>query len=152
MQRKYMRRYVLEKSWKIRSWTGIRTLTSAMPVQCSTMSVELSDYQANWEQDLVIKWVDYKLVDLETNDRNTGIFNVYETRIGMNEFDHRIFKRCLSSSEKGLRNSFIWVHGWFSIRKRGKINNDVSDNSLKSIFSLVLLFILIYSLQIFQRS
>ena len=62
-----------------------------MPVQCSTMSVELSDYHTNWEQ--VIKWVDYKPVDVETNDGNTGIFHVFETRIGMNEFDHRIFKQ-----------------------------------------------------------
>ena len=45
-------------------------------------------YQANWEQ--VFMWVDYKPVDVEIGDYNKGIFHVFEMRIGMNEFDHRI--------------------------------------------------------------
>ena len=36
-------------------------------------------------------WVDYKPVDVEIDDDNTGISHVFEVRIGMkNEFDHRI--------------------------------------------------------------
>ena len=37
---------------KIQVWTGFEPMTSAMPVQCSTMQLS---YQANWE--LVILWV-----------------------------------------------------------------------------------------------
>ena len=44
-------------------------------------------YQANWGQ--VVMWVDYKPVDMETDD-NSRIFNVFEMQIGINEFDHRI--------------------------------------------------------------
>ena len=36
-------------------------------------------------------WVDYEPVDVKIDDDNTGIFRVFEMRIGMNEFDHRIF-------------------------------------------------------------
>ena len=36
-------------------------------------------------------WVDYKPVDVEIDDDNTRIFHVFEMRIGMNEFGHRIF-------------------------------------------------------------
>ena len=36
-------------------------------------------------------WVNYQLVDVEVDDGNTGIFHVFELRIGMNEFDHRSF-------------------------------------------------------------
>ena len=36
-------------------------------------------------------WVNYQLVDVEVDDDNTGIFHVFELRIGMNEFDHRSF-------------------------------------------------------------
>ena len=43
-------------------------------------------------------------VEMMIND-NTGIFHLFELRIGMNEFDHRSFYRCLSSSKKGLKNS-----------------------------------------------
>ena len=32
-------------------------------------------YQANWEQ--VVVWVDYKLVDMEISDDNTGFFFLY---------------------------------------------------------------------------
>ena len=32
-------------------------------------------------------------------------FHVFELRIGMNEFGHHSFYRCLSSSEKSLKNS-----------------------------------------------
>ena len=35
-------------------------------------------------------WVDYKPVDVEIADDKTGIFLVFEMRIRMNEFDHRI--------------------------------------------------------------
>ena len=37
-------------------------------------------------------WVDYnyKPVDVEIDDDNTGIFHVFGMRIGMNEFHHRI--------------------------------------------------------------
>ena len=45
-------------------------------------------YQANREQ--VVMWVDYKPVDVEIDDDKTGIFLVFEMRIRMNEFDHRI--------------------------------------------------------------
>ena len=41
-------------------------------------------HQANWEQ--VVMWVDYKPVDEEIDDDNTGIIHVFELRIGMNEF------------------------------------------------------------------
>ena len=41
-------------------------------------------YQANWEN--VVMWVDYKPVDEEIDDDNTGIIHVFELRIGMNEF------------------------------------------------------------------
>ena len=45
--------------------------------------------------------VDYKPVDVEIDDDNTGIFHVFELRRGMNEFDHRsFFYRCLSSDKK----------------------------------------------------
>ena len=50
-------------------------------------------------------WVNCKPVDVEIDDDNTRIFRVFEMRIGVGEFDHRIFHRCLSSSEKGLKNS-----------------------------------------------
>ena len=43
-------------------------------------------------------WVDYKPVDVEIDDDNTGNFHVFEMRIGMHEFDHRIFYHCLSIS------------------------------------------------------
>lgn len=43
-------------------------------------------YQANWEQ--VITWGDYKPVEVEIDDHNTGILHAFELRIGMNEFDH----------------------------------------------------------------
>ena len=42
-------------AWIFQAWTGIRTLTSAMPV------LHQLSYQANWKQ--VVMWVDYKLVD-----------------------------------------------------------------------------------------
>ena len=32
------------------------------------------NYQANWEQ--VVVWVDYKLVDVEIGDDNTGFFYI----------------------------------------------------------------------------
>ena len=35
-------------------------------------------------------WVDYKPEDVEIDGDNTGISHVFEVRIGMNEFDHRI--------------------------------------------------------------
>ena len=35
-------------------------------------------------------WVDYKPVNVEIDDDNTGIVRVFEIRIGMNEFDHRM--------------------------------------------------------------
>ena len=38
-------------------------------------------YQANWKQ--FVMWVDYKLVDVEIYDDNTGIFHVYEMQIGI---------------------------------------------------------------------
>ena len=38
-------------------------------------------YQANWEQ--FVMWVDHKLVDVEVYDDNTGIFHIYEMRIGI---------------------------------------------------------------------
>ena len=40
--------------------------------------------EANWEQ--VVMWVNYKPVGVEIDDDNTGIFQVFELRIGMNEF------------------------------------------------------------------
>ena len=40
-------------------------------------------YQASWEQ--AVMWVDYKPVDVEIDDDNTGIFHVFEMRIGRNE-------------------------------------------------------------------
>jgi len=40
--------------------------------------------EANWEQ--VVMWVNYKPVDVEIDDDNTGIFHVFELQIGMNEF------------------------------------------------------------------
>ena len=46
-----------------------------------------SGHQANWKQ--VVKWVDYKPVDVDIDDGNTGIFQGFELRVGMNEFDHR---------------------------------------------------------------
>ena len=46
---------------------------------CSAPPVELS---GNWEQ--VATWVDYKPVDVEIDDDNTGIFHVFEMR--MNEW------------------------------------------------------------------
>ena len=36
-------------------------------------------------------WVDYKPVDVEIDDDNTGVFHVLELRIGTNKFDHRSF-------------------------------------------------------------
>ena len=36
-------------------------------------------YQAKWEQ--VVMWVDYKPVDVEMDDYNTGIFHVFELQI-----------------------------------------------------------------------
>ena len=36
-------------------------------------------------------WVDYKPVDVDIDDGNTGIFHGFELRVGMNEFDHRRF-------------------------------------------------------------
>ena len=36
------------------------------------------------------KWVDCKSVDVEIVDDNGRIFHVFQMRIGMNEFDHRI--------------------------------------------------------------
>ena len=38
----------------------------------------------------VVIWVDYKPVNVEIDDDNTGIVRVFEIRIGMNEFDHRM--------------------------------------------------------------
>ena len=35
--------------------------------------------------------VNYKPVDVEIDDDDTGIFHVFEMWIGMNEFDHCIF-------------------------------------------------------------
>ena len=46
-------------------------------------------YQANWEQ--VITWGDYKPVEVEIDDDNTGIFHAIELQIGINEFDHCSF-------------------------------------------------------------
>ena len=40
-------------------------------------------YQANWEQ-VGVK-VDYKPLDVGIDDVNTGIFHLFEMRIGMNE-------------------------------------------------------------------
>ena len=61
-------------------------------------------------------WVDYKPVDVEIDDDNTGIFHVFEMRIGMNEFDHRILallsRCCLSSAKvhfKYMENSCIII-------------------------------------------
>ena len=45
---------VARKVWKIQGWIGTRTLSSEMPVQCST---RLS-YQADWE--VAVMWVDHK--------------------------------------------------------------------------------------------
>ena len=48
-------------------------------------------------------WVDYKPVGVEIDDDNIGIFNVFEMRIGINEFDHRILaplKQQLERSER----------------------------------------------------
>ena len=42
-------------------------------------------------------WVDYQLVDVEIDDDNTGSFHVFELRIGMSEFYHRSFYRCLKA-------------------------------------------------------
>ena len=39
--------------------------------------------------------VDYELVDVEASDDNTRIFHVFEMRIGINEFDQRIFLKCI---------------------------------------------------------
>ena len=41
-------------------------------------------------------WVDYKPVDVEIDDDNTGSFHVFQLWIGINEFDHRSlnFYRC----------------------------------------------------------
>ena len=36
------------------------------------------------------KWVDCKPEDVEIVDDSEGIFHVFQMRIGMNEFDHRI--------------------------------------------------------------
>ena len=35
-------------------------------------------------------WVNYKPVDVEIDDDNTGIFHIFEMQIGMNEFDYPI--------------------------------------------------------------
>ena len=57
------------------------------PDLCNALPVlhQLS-YQANWVQ--VITRGDYKPVELEIDDDNTGIFHAFELLIGMNEFDH----------------------------------------------------------------
>ena len=47
-------------------------------------------HRANWEQ--VVIWVVYKPIDVEIDD--TGIFHVFEMRIGLNECDHRIKVLC----------------------------------------------------------
>ena len=52
-------------------------------------------------------WVNYRSVNVQIDDDNTGIFHVFELWIGMNEFDHRSFCHCLSSSEKDLKNSCL---------------------------------------------
>ena len=41
-------------------------------------------YEANWEE--VVMWVDYKPVDVEIDNHNTGIFHVFELRIGISQF------------------------------------------------------------------
>ena len=42
---------------------------------------------------------------MEIDDDKTGIFHVFELRIGMNEFDHRNFYRCLSREKDLNRDS-----------------------------------------------
>lgn len=51
-------------------------------------------------------WSDSKLVDVEIDDNNTGIYHVFEMQRGMNEFDHRIFFLLLFTTQNGF---------WFSI-------------------------------------
>ena len=50
--------------------------------------------------------VDYKLVDVEASDDNTRIFHVFEMRIGINEFDQRIF---FKTHFKYMENSGITI-------------------------------------------
>ena len=45
-------------------------------------------------------WVDCKPVDVEVDDDNTGIFHVFELRIGMNEFDHHVHHFSFSEFER----------------------------------------------------
>ena len=52
--------------------------------QCNVPPVESSS-QLGPEQ--VVMWVDYKPVDVEIDNDNTGIFHIFELRIGMNDFD-----------------------------------------------------------------
>ena len=67
--------------------------TCAPTLSCSERGLKISNpdlcdagallhqlsYQANWVQ--VVMWLDYKPVDVETDDDNTGIFHVFEIRI-----------------------------------------------------------------------
>ena len=57
---------------------GIRTLSSAMLVQCSTTAI-----RPIWR-------VNYEPLDVEIDDDSTGIFHVFEMQIRVNDIDHRI--------------------------------------------------------------
>ena len=51
-------------------------------------------------------WVDYKPIDVEIGDYDTGIFHVFELRIGMNEFDHHSFLLLFFSAMAFQRSGF----------------------------------------------
>ena len=58
-----------------RSFLSLKTDSNPDLCDAGVVLYQLS-YQANWEQ--VVTWVDYRPVDVEINDDNTGIFHVFE--------------------------------------------------------------------------
>jgi len=72
----------------VREWnTEMTSLNKLDPFPC--IVVHGPKKRPTSEQ--VVIWVDYEPVDVKIDDDNKGIFCVFEMRIGMNEFDHRIF-------------------------------------------------------------
>ena len=58
---------LISSSKKGLNFSGIFNLQSALPFEL---------FKANWEQ--VVVWVDYKLVDVDMDDDNTGIFHAFD--------------------------------------------------------------------------
>ena len=57
-------------------------------------------------------WIGYNPVDVEIDDDNARIFHVFEIKIGMNEFDHRILallKQQRERPESFVSNRYLWT-------------------------------------------